>query len=113
MLTISKHKRWSINYYIDTAQAAEHAAKDRAVARLKFFACCQRPNNSISTVPISKQESAPENTTTFRTHPETLGRTRRRLTRGEGILPWGWPAFGAFKRSGGADQRPIHGNLNR
>ena len=30
MLTISKLKRWSINYYIDTAQAAEHAAKDRA-----------------------------------------------------------------------------------
>ena len=28
MLTISKLKRWSINYYIDTAQAAEHAAKD-------------------------------------------------------------------------------------
>ena len=32
MLTISKLKRWSINYYIDTAQAAEHAAKDRAHA---------------------------------------------------------------------------------
>src|SRR3954453_12611071 len=32
MLTISKLKRWSINYYIDTAQAAEHAAKDRARA---------------------------------------------------------------------------------
>jgi hypothetical protein len=30
MLTIAKLKRWSINYYIDTAQAAEHAAKDRA-----------------------------------------------------------------------------------
>ena len=28
MLTISKLKRWSINYYIDTAQAAERAAKD-------------------------------------------------------------------------------------
>jgi hypothetical protein len=28
MLTISKLKRWSINYYIDTAQAAEHAARD-------------------------------------------------------------------------------------
>jgi conjugative relaxase-like TrwC/TraI family protein len=28
MLTISKLKRWSINYYIDTAQAAEDAAKD-------------------------------------------------------------------------------------
>jgi hypothetical protein len=27
MLTISKLKRWSINYYIDTAQAAEDAAK--------------------------------------------------------------------------------------
>ena len=26
MLTISKLKRWSINYYIDTAKAAEHAA---------------------------------------------------------------------------------------
>ena len=26
MLTISKLKRWSINYYIDTAQAAERAA---------------------------------------------------------------------------------------
>ena len=29
MLTISKLKRWSINYYIDTAQTAEHAARDR------------------------------------------------------------------------------------
>jgi hypothetical protein len=28
MLTISKLKRWSINYYIDTAQAAARAAKD-------------------------------------------------------------------------------------
>ena len=32
MLTISKLKRWSINYYIDTAQAAEDAAKDLARA---------------------------------------------------------------------------------
>ena len=32
MLTISKLKRWSINYYIDTAQAAEHAARDLARA---------------------------------------------------------------------------------
>ena len=32
MLTISKLKRWSINYYIDTAAAAEHAAKDGARA---------------------------------------------------------------------------------
>jgi hypothetical protein len=32
MLTIAKLKRWSINYYIDTAQAAERAAKDRARA---------------------------------------------------------------------------------
>jgi conjugative relaxase-like TrwC/TraI family protein len=30
VLTISKLKRWSINYYIDTAQAAENATKDRA-----------------------------------------------------------------------------------
>jgi hypothetical protein len=30
MLTISKLKRWSINYYIYTAQAAEYAAKDGA-----------------------------------------------------------------------------------
>ena len=30
MLTISKLRRWSINYYIDTAQAAERAGKDRA-----------------------------------------------------------------------------------
>jgi hypothetical protein len=30
MLTISKLKQWSINYYFDTASAAEHAAKDRA-----------------------------------------------------------------------------------
>ena len=30
MLTIAKLKRWSINYYIDTAQTAEHAARDRA-----------------------------------------------------------------------------------
>ena len=30
MLTISKLKRLSINYYIDTAQAAEYAAKDLA-----------------------------------------------------------------------------------
>jgi hypothetical protein len=30
MLTISKLKRWSINYYIYTAQAAEYAAKDLA-----------------------------------------------------------------------------------
>ncbi|BBZ06835.1 hypothetical protein MDOR_10040 [Mycolicibacterium doricum] len=30
MLTIAKLKRWSINYYIDTAQAAERASKDRA-----------------------------------------------------------------------------------
>jgi conjugative relaxase-like TrwC/TraI family protein len=30
VLTISKLKRWSINYYIDTAKAAEHAARDRA-----------------------------------------------------------------------------------
>jgi len=29
-LTISKLKRWSINYYIDTARAAEYAAKDLA-----------------------------------------------------------------------------------
>ena len=27
MLTIAKPKRWSINYYIETAQAAEHATK--------------------------------------------------------------------------------------
>jgi conjugative relaxase-like TrwC/TraI family protein len=32
MLTISKLKRWSINYYIDTAAAAEHAAGDLARA---------------------------------------------------------------------------------
>jgi hypothetical protein len=32
MLTISKLKQWSINYYIDTAQAAEHAARDLARA---------------------------------------------------------------------------------
>ena len=32
MLTISKLKRWSINYYIDTAQAAEDAATDLARA---------------------------------------------------------------------------------
>jgi conjugative relaxase-like TrwC/TraI family protein len=32
MLTISKLKRWSINYYIDTAQAAENASRDRARA---------------------------------------------------------------------------------
>ncbi|WP_157575992.1 MobF family relaxase [Mycobacterium sp. GA-2829] len=30
MLTIAKLKRWSINYYIDTAQAAERASKNRA-----------------------------------------------------------------------------------
>ena len=30
MFTISKLKRWSINYYIYTAQAAEYAAKDLA-----------------------------------------------------------------------------------
>jgi hypothetical protein len=28
VLTISKLKRWSINYYIDTAAAAEQAARD-------------------------------------------------------------------------------------
>ena len=32
MLTISKLKRSSINYYIDTTQAAEHAARDLARA---------------------------------------------------------------------------------
>jgi hypothetical protein len=33
MLTASKLKPWSINYYIDTAQAAaEHAARDLARA---------------------------------------------------------------------------------
>ena len=32
VLTIAKLKRWSINYYIDTAQTAERAAKDRARA---------------------------------------------------------------------------------
>ena len=32
MLTISKLKRWSINYYIDTATTAEHAAGDLARA---------------------------------------------------------------------------------
>ena len=30
MLTISKLKRWSSNYHIDTAAAAEHAARDLA-----------------------------------------------------------------------------------
>jgi hypothetical protein len=30
MLTISKLKWWSINYYIYTAKAAEYAAKDLA-----------------------------------------------------------------------------------
>src|SRR5258705_2856543 len=30
VLTIAKLKRWSINYYIDTAETAERAAKDRA-----------------------------------------------------------------------------------
>jgi hypothetical protein len=30
VLTIAKLKRWSINYYIDTAAAAEHAAGDLA-----------------------------------------------------------------------------------
>ena len=28
MLTIAKLKRWSINYYIDTAQTAENTARD-------------------------------------------------------------------------------------
>jgi hypothetical protein len=32
MLTISKLKRWSINYYIDTAHAAETASRDAARA---------------------------------------------------------------------------------
>src|SRR5882762_6807663 len=32
VLTISKLKRWSINYYIDTAQSAENAARDLARA---------------------------------------------------------------------------------
>ena len=32
VLTIAKLKRWSINYYIDTAQAAELAARDLARA---------------------------------------------------------------------------------
>jgi TrwC relaxase len=32
VLTISKLKRWSINYYIDTAQAAESATRDLARA---------------------------------------------------------------------------------
>jgi hypothetical protein len=32
MLTISKLKPWSTTYYIDTAQAAEHAARDLARA---------------------------------------------------------------------------------
>jgi hypothetical protein len=32
VLTIAKLKRWSINYYIDTAAAAEHAAGDLARA---------------------------------------------------------------------------------
>jgi hypothetical protein len=32
MLTVSKLKRWSINYYIDTAATAEHAARDLARA---------------------------------------------------------------------------------
>jgi len=32
VLTIAKLKRWSINYYIDTARAAEHAAGDLARA---------------------------------------------------------------------------------
>jgi len=32
MLTISKLKRWSINYYIHTAQAAETATRDLARA---------------------------------------------------------------------------------
>src|SRR3977135_4341559 len=32
MLTISKLTRWSINYYIDTPEAAEHAAHDLARA---------------------------------------------------------------------------------
>src|SRR4051812_38601622 len=32
MLTISKLKRWSINYYIDTAQTAEKATRDLARA---------------------------------------------------------------------------------
>ncbi len=36
MLTISKLTRWSINYYIDTAQAAEYAARDRARAGWRF-----------------------------------------------------------------------------
>jgi len=30
MLTIAKLKRWSINYYIDTAQTAQQAANDMA-----------------------------------------------------------------------------------
>jgi conjugative relaxase-like TrwC/TraI family protein len=32
VLTISKLKRWSINYYIDTARTAEHASRDAARA---------------------------------------------------------------------------------
>ena len=32
MLTIAKLKRWSINYYIDTAQTAEHGSPDLARA---------------------------------------------------------------------------------
>lgn len=32
VLTIAKLKRWSINYYIDTAEAAERATKDQARA---------------------------------------------------------------------------------
>ena len=42
VLTISKLKRWSINYYIDTAQAAESASRDvaRAGGGLGEYYCC-------------------------------------------------------------------------
>ena len=41
LLTISKLKRWSINYYIDTAQTAQSASRDlaRATGGLGEYYC--------------------------------------------------------------------------
>ena len=58
MLTISKLKRWSINYYIDTAQAADTAARDLSSGRWRTGGVLLRARNPIKCWPRPPSGSA-------------------------------------------------------
>jgi hypothetical protein len=70
LLTIYKLKRWSINYYMNTAAAAEHAARDLASSHVSnvsgwvdFLTCydvhLKRPHNIFTQSSILQQTVLP------------------------------------------------------